>query len=252
MSRIHSSISIAVFLLLVAACGRSPEIHPSLAKGPSVDPLSDIQLWQECSRDQAKKYGQAKDDGKSLFKAASCFATFVENGSNGKVQLEDAQHGRDLVEMAVKKYPTSGAAHYMLAYLTALIAEHDPLRGLQLVPDIEAQAKLAASLNPDVDRGGADRLLGELYLRAPEFPVSVGDSSKAVIHYRRAYTLAPDFPENLFGLVEALLSDEEGGEACRQLKDFFAVRFHTIESEDVRQKSLDLFQQVCEIVENTE
>jgi len=252
MSRVvQISSSIAVILLLVAACGRSPEMQPTLAKGSSVDPLGDIQLWQECSRDQASKYGPGNDDGKALIKAASCFAILAEDGSNGKFQLEDAQNGRVLAEMAVKKYPNSGVARYMLAYLTALEAEHDPVRGLQLVPVIEAQAKQAASLNPGVDYGGADRLLGELYLRAPEFPVSVGDTSKAVIHYRRAYTLDPDFSENHLGLVEALLSDGDQQEACRELKNFYVLRTETL-NEKVRQRSLDLFQRVCELIGQNE
>lgn len=250
MNRIKNSIS-ALFLLLIA-CSRPFIQQPPVVVDPLGDPLGDIKLWQDCSREEAHRVIKSKEDGAALLQAVSCYAVLVEQGSSGISQLEDAKRGRKLAEEVVHIYPTSGVAHYMLAYLTGLEAEHDPLRGLDLVPFLEVQAKQAAALNPKADNGGADRLLGELYLRAPEFPVSVGDTSKAVIHYRRAYTLAPEHPENHLGFVEALLSDGEQIVACKELKSFYARKSVNLENQVVWQKSLDLFHRVCKLIEQVE
>jgi hypothetical protein len=87
-----------------------------------------------------------------------------------------------------------------------------------LVPRIEKQALLAGEHDPTIDQAGPDRLLAELYLRAPGFPVSIGDSALAVEHYRRAVALAPT-STNRLGLIEALLAEEELATACSELSE---------------------------------
>ena len=114
-----------------------------------------------------------------------------------------------MAEAAVKAFPEDATAHYLTAYLAGLEAENDPARGLELVPVIEREALTAAHLNPNMDNGGPDRMLGELYLRGPSFPMSVGDLEKAVTHFRKAVKLAPNFLPNRLGLAEALTENEE-------------------------------------------
>ena len=57
-------------------------------------------------------------------------------------------------------------------------------------------------------------MLGELYLRAPSYPISVGNRGKSLSHYRRAVSLDPDFVENRLGLAEALAESHRSAEAC--------------------------------------
>lgn len=172
-----------------------------------------------CTRDQAQRWAAAaRQDGDSAIKAANCYTFFVRQGKNKELKLADAVKGRKLAETAITMLPRSGLSHYLYAYLTGLVAENDSLRGLKLVPVIEREALLASDLNPAIDHGGPHRMLGELYLRAPAFPVSIGDSSRAVDHYRLAVDQAPGFFENRLGLTEALLTEEESGEACFELK----------------------------------
>jgi Tfp pilus assembly protein PilF len=64
-------------------------------------------------------------------------------------------------------------------------------------------------------------MLGELYLRAPAFPVSLGDTALAVDYFRRAVEIAPEQPDNRLGLIEALLAEDLAAEACRQLQHFW-------------------------------
>ena len=175
-----------------------------------------IVLWQACGIEQARALEAAAADGESALRASACFASLLRREAEGP-KKDFARRGLAQAEAAVAALPKSALAHYLAAYLHGMEAEQHPLRGLDLVPRIEQEALLAAGLDPGLDFGGPDRILGELYLRAPAFPVSVGDSAKAVEHYSRAATLAPDFAENRLGLAEALLADGDAPRACREL-----------------------------------
>jgi len=205
-----------------------------------------LSVCAPCSRDKAGQWAaDAKEDAWSGLKAANCYAFLVKIGTDKAGRLADAKTGRQLAESAVQRQPRSGLAHYLHAYLTGLEAENDPLRGLELVPVIEREARMAAELSPLIDDAGPDRMLGELYLRAPGMPISVGDVEKAVACYRRALTIAPGFAENRLGLVEALLKAEETTEACMQLHGLLSNMSPVGESEAIWQKTLDLLRHLC-------
>ena len=182
-----------------------------------------IVLWEPCTREQAERWAaDAERDGTAALRAASCYATLVERAKEKSTGLEDAWRGRAAAEAAVRNFPGSGLAHYLAAYLAGLHAERDRLRGLGLVRIIEREAQRAADLDPGLDRGGPDRMLAELYMRAPAYPFSVGDRGKAVRHYRRAVAVEPTASENRLGLAEALLADNKPGEACAELRSLLS------------------------------
>ena len=87
----------------------------------------------------------------------------IRDGKDKALQLKDARFGRKLAENTVKRFPQNGVARYLVAYLTALEAKYDPLNGLDLVPIVEREALIAAQLDPKVDHGGPDRMLGVLF-----------------------------------------------------------------------------------------
>jgi hypothetical protein len=238
----HSKLSLLVitgFLVtFLSACGRLAKEGPSSGTGRAgqgtslehdarskvarepVYPDDSVSLWAPCSREDAALLASLADTQPlKALEAASCYAFWArqENLANKSQSLADAKAGRRLAEMAAKEFPESGLAHYLIACLTGLEAERNLTRGLGLVPVIEREAILAAKMNPFIDHGGPDRLLGELYLRAPGFPMSVGDSSKAAAHYKRAVELDPNYPENRLGLVEVLMAEEENKLACDEL-----------------------------------
>lgn len=210
----------------------------------------EISFGSPCTRERAEKLAATAGAApRAAMRAASCFLFLAEQGEDRQRQLADARKGRQLAESVAKRFPESGAAHYLAAYLTALEAELDPLRGLDRVPVIEREALLAAGLNPELDHGGPDRLLGELYLRAPGFPLSVGDSSKAVIHYRRALAQDADFSENRLGLAEALLAEEDLVGACRELNILLESMPPVGDDRVTWQKSLGLLKHLCPFLE---
>ncbi len=205
-----------------------------------------IVLWEPCTREQAERWeADAARDGEAALRAAICYVTLVERSGEKSAGLGDARRGRAAAETAVRKLPDSGLAHYLAAYLAGLVAERAPLRGLGLVPSIEREAARAADLDPGVDRGGPDRMLGELYLRAPGPPLSVGNPEKAVRHYRRAVAVAPAAPENRVGLAEALLARDETDEACRELRTVQAGLAPAAGESAARKKALDLMERAC-------
>lgn len=223
-----------------APSGTTPEPIPSGKESELVA------IGAPCSRDDAREWADAAAaDGWSALRAANCYAFLVTTGTDGASRLADAKAGRELAEGAVQRFPDSGLAHYLYAYLAGLEAENDPLHGLEWVPVIEREARLASDLNASLDHGGPDRMLGELYLRAPGIPLSIGDGEKAVIHYRRALTLAPDFPGNRLGLIEALLKTQETNEACNQLHRLMADMPPRGDDEAAWQKALDLLKRLC-------
>ena len=244
--------SLLVFLFVLTACTHLPDrsVHKTETETVSATTEAGFRICASCTRNQAQGWAAAAiQDGASALKAANCYAFLVKQGKDKKLRLADAEKGRKLAKTAVTMLPRSGLAHYLYAYLTGLEAENDPLRGLELVPVIEREALLASDLNPAIDHGGPHRMLGELYLRAPAFPVSIGDSARAVDHYRLAVDQDPEFFENRLGLAEALLAEEEPGKACFELKKILSEMPPNREVNPPWKRALELLKRLCDMQE---
>jgi tetratricopeptide (TPR) repeat protein len=241
----------AFFLIACTQLREVPRpVEETSGQGPVTPPDEALIIGSPCTREQAEQWRALADtDGRAALRAASCYVFLIRAGKDKASQLKDAKYGRKLADNTVKKFPQSGVARYLAAYLTALEAKYDPLNGLELVPHIEREALAAAQLNPEVDHGGPDRMLGELYLRAPGFPVSIGDSSKAVTHFRRALDQDPKYPGNRLGLTEALLAEEDLGAACKALSDFLVDTSNHDDIESDQGKALDLLKKLCALLD---
>jgi len=205
-----------------------------------------LSICAPCSRDQAEAWERdAERDAWSALRAANCYLFLVTRQTERELKLSDARKGRELAKRAVARYPRSGLAHYLYAYLTGLVAENDPLRGLELVPVIEQEARSASTLNPSIDKGGPDRMLGELYLKAPAFPVSIGDAEKSVAAYQKAVDIAPEHTENRLGLADALLQLGEREAACGQLHRALRAMPPADSTRVAWQHALDLLNRLC-------
>jgi tetratricopeptide (TPR) repeat protein len=240
--------SLLVFLFVFTACTHLPDqpVHKSEMGRISAATETDFPVCEPCTRKQAQGWAAASgQDGTSELKAANCYAYLVGQGKDKALRLADAVKGRKLAETATTMLPKSGLAHYLYAYLTGLEAENDPLRGLELVPVIEREALLAAKLNPGIDGAGPDRMLGELYLRAPGAPLSIGDLEKAAAHFRRATAIAPRHTDNRLGLVETLLEEGEYEEACTHLHGLLSGIRPARPSEASWHKTLELLKRLC-------
>lgn len=239
-----------VFLFVLAACTHLPDQSvPRTEKGAvSAITGSDFPICAPCTRKQAQEWEKAAGgDGTSALKTANCYAFLVGQEKDKELRLADARKGRKLAEAAVTMLPESGLAHYLYAYLTGLEAENDPLRGLELVPIIEREAALAARYDPEINEAGPDRMLGELYLRTPGMPLSIGDLEKAAAHYRRAISIAPKNTENQLGLVETLLEEGKDEEACAYLHRLLSDMRPARSSEASWRQTLGLLKRLCTV-----
>jgi tetratricopeptide (TPR) repeat protein len=233
---------------VLGACTHIPPVQPTgeWKETGQAAKETELTIRAPCTREEALQWAaHAETDAWSALRAANCYAFFAGTGPDRASRLADAQAGRHLAERAVRQQPDSALSHYLYAYLTGLEAENDPLRGLELVTVIEREALIASDLNPVVDQGGPDRMLGELYLRAPGMPISIGDVEKAIACYRRALAVAPASAENRLGLSEALLKAEETAEACTQLHELLAAMPPANTPETTWRKALDLLKRLC-------
>jgi tetratricopeptide (TPR) repeat protein len=71
----------------------------------------------------------------------------------------------------------------------------------------------AARADPAVDRGGPQRLLALVLLRAPGWPLGPGDVEAALPEAQSAARIAPDYPPNQLALGEALRKNGRDAEA---------------------------------------
>lgn len=245
-------MKVVIFFLFGVICSLSGCVVPSLETGTpgAGSPAAaheGLDLWQSCDATQAEAYRNAAEtDVSEALRGAACYAYLVESADG---DLAAAENGRKLAEKAVAAYPKSAEAHYLLGYLTGMVAQRSPLRAISLVPVIEREALVAVDLNPGLDQAGPARMLGDLYLRAPEFPVSIGDPSLAVEYFRQAVELAPDQVDNRLGLIEALLVEDQTADACRQLQSLWQMLAPEEDPGSVWQRGLDLQLRMCESLE---
>ncbi len=237
--------SLLLILMFLAACAPTGGVsrHGGVVDEGAEETNS---LWSSCTPKQALLWEQkSKQDSSAPLKAARCYAVLARHGKTKSERLENVLKGRRMAQTAISRDPKSAAAHYLAAYLAGLEAENNSLKGLALVPVIESNAIEASRLNPALDHGGPDRMLGELYLRAPEPPVSIGDLDKAILHYQSAVLHAPDFVENRLGLAEAYLEDDNTGAACEQLQQVLTRMPPCGEWEDKLKKTTNLMKRLC-------
>ncbi len=143
---------------------------------------------------------------------ASLMADVLKN----KDQLvEIAKEGMDHAKKAAELEPKRIEGHYYLALTMGRIAKAK--RKISYVKPMIASGERALRIDERFDNAGPPFFLGALYLEAPGWPVSVGDSEKAVALLERAVKLSPRPLYRLF-LGRAYLKDEQPQKAIEQLQ----------------------------------
>lgn len=120
----------------------------------------------------------------------------------------------ELAQGAVKLAPDDAQVQYLLALNIGLELEHSSIGSASLIirPFVKTLEKVI-ELDETVDEGGALRILGALYLKAPPWPTGPGDLDKALELLERAVEEHPEHPLNHLFMAEALLEDENPEEA---------------------------------------
>lgn len=155
----------------------------------------------------------------------------------------DDLEGLDVEERArvLDGHPQAAPLHYWAAVSWGLWGEaYGKLAAARegVGDRIRDHALVAALLDPEMENGGGDRLLGRLHSEAPRIPFFTGWVSReeAVRRLRKALSIAPDDPFNRLYLGEALLdhfpgSAAEGRELVRSVAEGTPRPAHRVEDE---------------------
>lgn len=120
--------------------------------------------------------------------------------------------------------------------------------GMRNIGKIHRHLVRAFEMDPDIDFGGPRRVLGYFLVRAPGWPVGVGDPDRGLKLLDEAVTLFPDYPINhLFmakGLWEAEEKADEALEQIEQAIDLLETRDwgirRTVWIRDIRKTAEDI------------
>lgn len=150
--------------------------------------LSEIYFW----------FGEAADAENKLF----CYGEGVKFGEQG---IEaDADSLESNFWLAVN-YGSFGQ-------------EKGIMQSLSSVAPIKNLAEKVVKLDESYYYGGAWRVLGRLYHKAPGFPISIGSTKKAVECLEKAVNLAPNFYLNRLFLAEVYISSRDKTKAKEHLE----------------------------------
>lgn len=133
---------------------------------------------------------------------------------NKQQLVEVARAGMAHGETAAKLEPQRVEGHYYLALNMARVAEAK--WKITYVKPMVAAGERARKLDATYDHAGPLVFLGKVYLTAPAWPVSVGNTEKAVKLLEEAVKIAPR-PLNRLFLGQAYLEEEEEAKAKEQL-----------------------------------
>ena len=113
-----------------------------------------------------------------------------------------------------------GAVHYYLAANLGLAVREHLTLAMDNLKRLEAEMKKALSLSPGIDQGGPLRLLGALYVKAPEWPNGIGDRDKGYALLEQAVQQFPNHPLNHLFYAQAIVAIDDKDAAERAKAEF--------------------------------
>jgi hypothetical protein len=143
-------------------------------------------------------------DARGLIGAVRAKAWLVEHGTDLATREADAVSAVHAAQWCGRRRPDLPACDYWLAIAVGLQArEVRPTAELGMRTMVEALER-AVARDPAYERGGPDRVLALVLLRAPGWPLGPGDADAGLIHARAAVRIDPDYAPNVLALAEAL------------------------------------------------
>lgn len=121
------------------------------------------------------------------------------------------------------------------------------MQSLALITPIKEAAEKVIELDESYFYGGAWRVLGRLYHKAPGFPFSIGNTKKAIECLEKAVELGPKFYLNRLFLAEAYISNRDKAKAREQLEWILNAplnKNHEREDEDYKLQAASLLEKL--------
>ena len=119
------------------------------------------------------------------------------------------------------------------------------MKSLSLISPMKKLAERAIEIDESYFYGGPWRVLGRLYHKAPGFPISIGNSKKAVECLEKAVNLGPKFFLNHLFLAELHISNRDKSKAREHLEWIQTAplnKNHELEDEGYKREAESLLQ----------
>lgn len=137
-------------------------------------------------------------------------------------KITHAKKGVDWANKCVASFPREAGCYYYRAVNTGLYYEAASLNYQKGLRSMIADCHKVMQLDAAYDGGGAYQILGNIYLKVPEFSLSkksiTRDLDQAHAHAQKALEIDPQNADNQFLWAQVLYADENYGEAVPFLK----------------------------------
>ncbi len=183
---------------------------------PQSPPEAFAAAAKKACREARTRYETARHSAETAWQFGRACFNLADYATNHTERAEISQQGIAACREAIASKSNSAPAHYYLAANLGQLARTKRMSALNMVDQIQAEFRIARSLDESYDYAGPDRGLGLLYRDAPSV-ISIGNRSKARQHLEHAAELAPQFPENRLNLLETYLKWGERGNARKEL-----------------------------------
>lgn len=154
----------------------------------------------------------------ALWRAARSYVYLAEQVKDRELVLKLAREARRLAELMVTRAPKRPEGYYYEAAAAGLLAQVHLAPGREVQEAVERPALELLELDPSYEQGGAMRILGALYVKAPTWPAGVGDVDEGLELLERAVREYPNHPLNHLFLAQALQKVGRKAEAIVELR----------------------------------
>ncbi len=243
VGKMHNSTILTLSVVWLAGCPKPREAGTAKAGRPRASGRqveADVRLPDGTQQVLAfaREHRMHRDDFVSLARSVAAYRKLLQDGkadlSIWKEAVETACRAAEIADQeqdlkrysrltiawaraASDRFPKEAVFPYRWAVAIGLEFKTSVRGALDKVKEVERLAEKARSLDEKLDFAGPLRLLGALYVRAPEVG-SIGDPDKGVDLLKRAVALFPDYPPNHYFLGEGYYKQEDYPKAAKEFR----------------------------------
>lgn len=233
--KVYHFIAIVITLCLLGGCATQVETHeksPEISSTVIGDGLSEAEALftrrsgLEDLRNGVRALGRVRDPDNRSYEVEWKFAKY--SYFLGKAETDETkaikafESGRDAARIATRLEQEKPDGHFWYAANLGELARISPLTvGLKSVDDIRGSMEKVIAIEPGYQGASAFDALGQLEMATRNF--KGGKADRAVDHYLKGLSLAPDNANLHLHLAEAYLALKRGADARKQLDELISM-----------------------------